>query len=185
MLTPIDSKCLNRQCGKACCHQQGVEYFCSHNCAFIHALETYRASVKDEAKPAAPQLEPPATKIHTSVLLRCGIDPWAPMPEIYMRRQFGNTLLVLLDEYCSRAGNAEYAWSMENLTYSVSHLPKYASSWHSAASDRLSSCIQRYHFLGTELLRQIGHDNPLVYALLCNNVHPAVFYTRVFGCSAT
>ncbi|KAJ2506864.1 hypothetical protein IWW47_001376, partial [Coemansia sp. RSA 2052] len=173
MLTPIDSKCLNRQCGKACCHQQGVEYFCSHNCAFIHALETYRASVKDEAKPAAPQLEHPATKIHTSVLLRCGIDPWAPMPEIYMRRQFGNTLLVLLDEYCSRAGNAEYAWSMENLTYSVSHLPKYASSWHSTASDRLSSCIQRYHFLGTELLRQIGHDNPLVYALLCNNVHPA------------
>ncbi|KAJ2015166.1 hypothetical protein GGI14_004442 [Coemansia sp. S680] len=159
-----------------------LESFCSHRCSFIHALETYRESVKDETEPEPRQLSSSKSKAHTSLLLRCGIDPWAPVPEIRMRRQFGKTLLVVLDGYCSRSGNAEYAWSMENLTYSVSYLPKYASSWPDPTTDELSSNIQRYHFLGTELLRQIGHDKPLVYALLYNNVHPSVFYTSVFGC---
>ncbi|KAJ2783634.1 hypothetical protein GGI18_003501 [Coemansia linderi] len=183
MLAPVDTKCLNRLCGNECCHLQGTEAFCSHRCSFIHALEAYRESVRDEAKPGPQQqLVSIKSKSHTSLLLRCGIDPWAPTPEIRMRRQFGNTLLVVLDGYCSRSGNAEYAWSMENLTYSVSYLPKYASSWQDAACDELGSNTQRYHFLGTELLRQIGHDKPLVYALLHNNVHPSVFYISVFGC---
>ncbi|KAJ2487387.1 hypothetical protein IWW37_005247 [Coemansia sp. RSA 2050] len=151
----------------------------------LEQVRVWEAERDDEAKPEPQQQPVPIkNKSHTSLLLRCGIDPWASTLEIRMRRQFGNALLVVLDGYCSRSDNAEYAWSMENLTYSVSYLPKYASSWQDATCDELGSNIQRYHFLGTELLRQIGHDRPLVYALLYNNVHPSVFYISVFGCSA-
>ncbi|KAJ2474171.1 hypothetical protein GGI02_000298 [Coemansia sp. RSA 2322] len=190
LLVPIEAKCLNELCKSSSVSlHNGCESYCSHHCAFIHALETYRELAKDEAKPElllarsthkADTAE--STKLHTSVLLRCGIDPWAPAAEICMRRHFGKSLLLVFDGHCLLASNAELAWSMENLTYSMSYLPAYLASWEEIGSSVLVSNIQRYHFLCAEILRHIKLDKARVCLMLSSNVHASVFYYSLFGC---
>ncbi|KAJ2194125.1 hypothetical protein IWW43_004411, partial [Coemansia sp. RSA 1935] len=174
MQTQAPRDCHNRRCPRV--HWNGLESapFCSHQCAYSHALESYRRSTPSYAPPTAV----PATqldqsgwpirlgKCHTFTLIRCGIDPWASPAEIQMRLQSCHVLIAVLGRYSSNSNIGDYAWPLENISYCISYLPEFEINWSAHPDVTQSSCLKRYQLLCALLLRQIERDVPFVCALL-------------------
>ncbi|KAJ2714092.1 hypothetical protein H4R19_001906 [Coemansia spiralis] len=182
MHTQLSTRCPNRQCPRARWGPATSTAFCSHQCAYLYTLGALRQSVTACARQdaaAAQRTQPPLLgKSHTFMLVRCGIDPWAPPAEIRMRQQSCRTLILVLGRYSQSPNVADYAWPLENMSYCLSHHREYAGHWVAVAD--ASSSTQRYHLLCVALMQHIETNVPYVRALLGGHIHPSEFYAGVF-----
>ncbi|KAI8324539.1 hypothetical protein GQ54DRAFT_320781 [Martensiomyces pterosporus] len=202
--------CQNSQCRRTYSEPSAISTttesppFCSHQCAYIHTLDSYRQVSSTLASPVpSPGAQDTGTsgtgvggtayKYHTSMLIRCGIDPWAPAEEIRMRQQFCHTLVAVLDHYWPHRDNLEYAWSLENLTYRLSHPLVYCNQQQQQCALMavdgdllLPGGTQRYRLLCDALLTRMRTDSALVDALFSGAaIHPTEFYQHIFGHTKT
>ncbi|KAI7833874.1 hypothetical protein BX661DRAFT_217387 [Kickxella alabastrina] len=178
-------------CANACNNNtQANSKYCSEQCHYIHTLDTYRQSVDSQSASADSSPEPSTYsqgsivgtqwgKLHTSALIRCGIDPWAPVSEIQMRHHFAYALIAIFNRFWIFAGNTDIAWMIENQTFRLSHSPDCISNWRKEDKQTLSNCAQRYNYLCAALFNKIGQDLHLVYALLSGAMHPSQFYANL------
>ncbi|KAJ2768655.1 hypothetical protein IWQ56_000477 [Coemansia nantahalensis] len=187
MHSQLAARCPNRQCARANRSPAATTAFCSHQCAYLYTLRTLResasASPRRGARQAASSVQRAQPllpgKSHTFLLVRCGIDPWAPADEIQMRQHSCHMLIIVLGRYMQSRNVADFAWPLENMSYCLSHLPEYASRWGAVAEAK--SAAQRYHLLCSALMRLVATDAPYVHALLSGHIHPAEFYKSVFA----
>ncbi|KAJ2720129.1 hypothetical protein GGI07_004806, partial [Coemansia sp. Benny D115] len=112
------------------------------------------------------------------MLIKCGIDPWAPLQEIQMRQCFASALISLFNCLYAFPTNAEYAWIVENLTYRLSYSPDCAGNWAMKSSGRGNDHLvqsHRYRHLCMLTLKKSGSDKSLVFALLSGSISPPEF----------
>ncbi|KAJ2847217.1 hypothetical protein IWW36_003965 [Coemansia brasiliensis] len=177
-------ECKNKRCLRIYWNSSSESVFCSSQCAYAHALESYRKTSSAYSTPTSLSSlgDWPIRlgKCHTLTLIRCGIDPWAPSPEIQMRQHFCHRLTAALANFSACAKLADYAWPLENLNFIFSHLPEYEALW-SDTCHKNSSYAERYEFLGSLLIYQLGKTPSMVCALLGDFIHPAEFFIALFN----
>ncbi|KAJ2219237.1 hypothetical protein IWW45_009371, partial [Coemansia sp. RSA 485] len=143
-----------QQCANQCNNSVRPDArYCSEQCEYVYTLEAYRKSV--DLQPASYESSPEPLllanqsagivqlgKLHTSTLIRCGIDPWSPAAEIHMRQQFAHVLISTFNGIWALSSNSECAWLIENMAYCLAYSPKFDGYWKTAEFPQLSTSLQ-------------------------------------------